>query len=133
MKKFRLPKRKRKAKLYSSSDILGELCMYRKQWGIYLSINTPYDEKDLQDPPTNYSWMDETIKAAPYMSLTNSYYEILINNGGYVFFNTKKEMEEIFWLTVGDDGPTKTNPYNGPGNVFALTCDPNGQTLNENT
>jgi hypothetical protein len=42
-------------------------------------------------------------------------------------------MLKAFWSVVGDDGPTKTNPYNGPVRVFACTYDPDGITMNENT
>jgi len=40
---------------------------------------------------------------------------------------------DAYYRTVGDDGPTKLNDYNGPCRIYALTCDPFGQLLNENT
>ena len=52
---------------------------------------------------------------------------------GYLFFNTEAECCAAFEDIVGDDGPTKKNPYDGPMRVYALTCDPHGELMNENT
>lgn len=71
----------------------------------------------------------ENIKAAPYLA---NNYQVLADGSGYLVFDTEPAMNAYYNLTVGDDGPTKRNPYNGPARVYALTCGPGG-TLNENT
>ena len=48
-------------------------------------------------------------------------------------FDTEKEMEKHYDLTVGDDGPTKYNSYDGECRVYALTCSNTGELLTENT
>ena len=73
----------------------------------------------------------EILKAAPY--LTYAHAQALVDGHAIVVCNSVKEQETLYWQTVGDDGPTKTNPYKGPARVYALTIDKNGQTLNENT
>lgn len=82
--------------------------------------------------PDNASYgYDEVVKAAPYLKL-EEHGQIICDGGGILIYNTIKEMEKDFWKTVGDDGPTKTNKYNGPAKVYALTCI-NGVLMNENT
>lgn len=44
-----------------------------------------------------------------------------------------KEMRELFQRTVGDDGPTPLNTYDGPVRVYACACSPSGQLLGCNT
>lgn len=48
------------------------------------------------------------------------------------YFNTEKELYSYFDQVVGDEGPTKLNPYNGPCLVYALTCDNEGNLLDVN-
>lgn len=75
--------------------------------------------------------IDEILKAAPYLNIAMNC-QIISDGIGFLQFNSTNEMEKYFQLTVGDDGPTKTNPYNGPARVYAITCN-NGQLENENT
>jgi hypothetical protein len=74
---------------------------------------------------------DEVLKAAPYLTFEDS--QALIDGEAVIVCDSVKEQERLYWQTVGDDGPTKTNTYDGPARVYALTIDKNGQTLNENT
>ena len=37
-----------------------------------------------------------------------------MNTGQILEFKNRKQMEKCFNMTVGQDGPTKTNSYNGP-------------------
>lgn len=80
----------------------------------------------------HHTWYHELIKAAPYLNYDEDH-QLLIEGCGTLVFDSEEEMNETFELTVGDDGPTKTNPYNGPARVYALTCSPDGQLLTENT
>jgi hypothetical protein len=50
-----------------------------------------------------------------------------------VLFDTEEELLYAYNRTVGDDGPTKLNPYNGPARVYARTCDQDGNLITENT
>ena len=50
-----------------------------------------------------------------------------------IICDDEAEMYRLFNMTVGDDGPTATNLYEGPANVFACTCNAAGEILGENT
>ncbi len=104
----------------NSFDTLQVLCKSTCKWGMYISFFVPEHEED------------EAELAAPYLNL-EKHMQIIIDGNGYLLFDTKEEMEEKFWMTVGDDGPTETNKYDGGTRVYALTCGPDGQLLNENT
>jgi hypothetical protein len=101
---------------------LGELCRATKKWGMMISISPDFEET---------GWIEEVMKAAPYLTTNNL--RLILDCFGYILFDTEEEMEKAFWQTVGGDGPTKTNSYNGTCKIYALTCNPEGQTLNENT
>ena len=58
---------------------------------------------------------------------------ILSDQYGFLLFDTKEEMVLHYNLTVGDDGPTKLNKYNGKLGVYALTCNNDGELQTENT
>lgn len=59
--------------------------------------------------------------------------EIISQGYGFIMFENVDEMDRIYNLTVGDDGPTKTNSYCGPVKIYALTCSPKGILISENT
>ena len=98
---------------------LEELAKSTNKWCIYIHIS--HNNK-----------VEETFKAAPYLNAKENI-QLLADGSGYILCDSKEEMEALFELTVGDDGPTKTNSYNGPAKVYVLTCNPTGQPLNENT
>jgi hypothetical protein len=99
------------------------LCKETKKWGMYISI-TCFDDSVREEPE----------KAALYLDWDNEEHtQIMCNGSGFFLFDTEGEMEEYYQQTVGDDGPTKLNSYNGNTRIYALTCGPDGQTLNENT
>lgn len=97
---------------------LQRLCESTGKWGIYIGF------ADVED------W-HEVLKAAPYLTVDDA--QVLADGSAYILFDTEEEMVAHYGMTVGDDGPTKANPYNGPAKVFALTCNPMGETLYENT
>lgn len=90
-----------------------ELCRASKSWGLYVSHGGP-----------------SATPAAPYLDPGDP---ILVNGQGIILCETEAEMLDLFGRTVGDDGPTAQNPYDGPDRVYALTCSPEGEFLNENT
>lgn len=103
------------------STLLSALCLRHKMWGMYASVSNPGLEHE------------EILKAAPWASESTSLWNLTVEDGVYLIFSSEKEMRAVYEQTVGDDGPTETNPYNGPARVYALTCDPEGNNLNENT
>jgi hypothetical protein len=80
-------------------------------------------------PDNNYA---EVLKAAPYLTVCD-HSQAILDGSAVIVCDSVKEQETLYWQTVGDDGPTKTNKYDGPARVYALTIDRTGQILNENT
>jgi hypothetical protein len=56
----------------------------------------------------------------------------LFDNCIWLEFGTYEAAREVFDCIVGDDGPTKTNPYDGPCRVYAYLAGPEGG-ITENT
>jgi hypothetical protein len=102
-------------------DAFSLLCKSIKKWGVYISFiaDAASDVQDIE-------------RAAPYLDWQEDV-RIFANEHGIILCDTKDEMESVFNKTVGDDGPTSMNPYDGPVRVYALTCGPDGTLLNENT
>lgn len=70
------------------------------------------------------SWHDNNAenvqKAAPYLSIS----DILTSNGYmYILCDSLDELNRLFDMTVGDNGPTKLNPYKGKTKVYACTSE----------
>ena len=108
------------------------LCKSTNKWGLYISFNWPLDEEGKSDFD-----LFEISKAAPYIDLTienkTPDMQMVFDEQGFILCDSEEEMQSLYDQTVGDDGPTKLNSYDGPARVFALTCDPNGNLLGENT
>jgi len=103
-------------KAFNTVDLMVEYAIKSNKWCMYLSNSCD-----------NYN---ELHKAAPYLKdLDYS----LINDNIILTFDTEEEMDKYYNQTVGDDGPTKSNPYNGSCRIYALTCSPDGEMLTENT
>jgi len=105
-------------KAYDRTKMFTELCQLNKKWGIYIRFDWNED-------------LEEVIKAAPYLDY-KEHGQILMDGIG-VFLGTKEEMMDLYKRTVGDDGPTELNPYNGPATVYAQVCNSEGSLLYENT
>lgn len=118
-------------KLISSHEAFALACKGAKKPGIYLSINQPEEAGD--------TWEEgEIVKAAPYLKElkekeTGDFISLCVDGGGILLLDSDEEVSKLFRQTVGDDGPTKENPYDGPCRVYALTCNADGQLLTENT
>jgi hypothetical protein len=68
----------------------------------------------------------EVKKAAPYLAETvisggEKYWDILYYGYGYIICNDEEELMRLYTSTVGKNGSTSTNKYNGPSSVYALT------------
>lgn len=75
--------------------------------------------------------VEEIFKAAPYLNMDD--YQIIADEHGIIIFDSAEEMEHAYQQTVGDDGPTALNQYNGKCRVSALTCYADGSLGGENT
>lgn len=112
---------------YALVDTLRALCKSRKCWGMYVSF------KHQWHGTSPYSLLPKELqKAMPYFDF-KEHRQIFIDGKGYFLFDTEEKCTETFKSTVGDDGPTETNPYNGPVKVYAITCSPDGELQTENT
>lgn len=69
--------------------------------------------------------------AAPYLTVEEM--NVLATEPIHLLFDTMGEMMEAYNQTVGEDGPTKTNQYNGPTRIYACAVKPDGTILTENT
>lgn len=85
------------------------------KWSLYLEV-------DWADP--------ETIMAAPIIAKQGC---IPIDGWELISFDSEEEAWEAYNSTVGEDGSTRSNPYNGKTRVYALLFDPNGIPVTENT
>jgi len=105
--------------------ILTYVCRSSGKWGLYISFDPSL--------PT-----EEIAKAAPYLGEESDLdigdrLTILGEGQGTLLFDTYAEMRRHFNMTVGDDGPTSTNSYDGEARVYALTCSPTEGLQTENT
>lgn len=73
----------------------------------------------------------ELVKAAPYMKDEEDMLYAL--SKAVLVFDTEEEMYSHYDMTVGDDGPTEYNSYDGLARVYALLCSNTGELLTENT
>jgi hypothetical protein len=106
-------------RFHDGTKTFTELCRLNSMWGLSVSFQ---DDDDL----------DEVIKAAPYLNYKD-HGQILAEGSAIVLCDTEEEVVELYKRTVGDDGPTKLNDYDGPVKVYARVCNPQGEVLFENT
>ena len=110
-------------------EALGRLCKATNKFGLYLS----FDEEEFTP--------EEAQKACPFLDFTDniqdnidtSDYQAYADGYMFVLCDTEEECQLLFESVVGDEGPTKTNPYNGDCRVFCLIINDKGETENTNT
>lgn len=107
--------------LSSHAAVLQELCRLRGSWGLYLS-----------HVPSAGIGPYELARAVPFLdeAEVNSLWH---NDRVWLFFSDEAGLLGAFRQVVGDDGPTALNNYDGPACVYAVTCSPAGDLLDENT
>ena len=107
-------------------------CCTTKKWAVFYSgLNS--EEPRSSDYGEWGKYLEEQKKAFIFLDPeSDNYHQIRMDGEGFSIFDTEEEMEAFYDMIVGDDGPTKSNPYNGPIRVYALTCGPSG-LMNENT
>lgn len=108
-------------KALSIIEAFALLCELTGKWGLYVAITGPVEEE-----------LSQVVFAAPYLTWS-SHAQIIVDGGGILLFDTEEEMQRHFEMTVGDDGPTELNKYDGPTRVYALGCAPDGKLQSENT
>lgn len=107
-------------------DALKTICKVSKKFGMY--FGGFYDRHTAEKVD---DW-DEIVKAAPWLDLDVPG-QCFADGSGFLLFSSKREAWKIFGQTVGDEGPTKTNPYNGRVSIYAILCGPDGELMTENT
>lgn len=110
-------------KVYSQVKLACAFAKARKKPVLFLAFHPDHPE-----------FINDWAKAVPYLSIDdNETMQALFDGYAIIECDSDKERDKLYELTVGDDGPTMFNKYNGPVRVYALTIDRTGQTLNENT
>lgn len=74
----------------------------------------------------------EICKAAPYLSIVK-HGQALIEGRAIIVCESEDEAYELFNQTVGNDGPTPANPYDGNARVYACIYSADGEPQTENT
>ena len=100
-------------------EALQELARLNKKFAMYVSFDSALSYTDI-------------FNAAPYLNADNMT-QLVCDGSGFLLFESKEEMSRYYKMTVGDDGPTELNSYNGECRVYALTCGPKGILQKENT
>lgn len=99
-----------------SLECFQSLCKYRKMHGLYVN----YD--------SDMFGYNDIKQAIPFLTIDD-----FIQDRNVFLFDTNEDCRKYFDLVVGDDGPTKSNKYNGEVRVYALTCNDHGEFITENT
>ena len=105
--------------LLDRTEVLKELCKQSGKYGMYISFIEQYNIVGITE-------------AAPYLNF-EEHHQVFLDGHGWMLFDSRVEMETCYRKTVGDDGPTELNPYDGDVRVYALTCSLAGELENENT
>ena len=119
--------------MLTSHDLMIEYCRATSKWAVLYSGWNLYEPESGSSETDWRIHQDDLETATIFMDRSApNYFQVMSDGEGFSIFDTKEEMAAFYDLIVGDDGPTKLNPYNGPIKVYALSCGPNG-LLNENT
>lgn len=113
---------------YNSFDHFSLVCKAQNKWGIMISLI-------IIDDSSNCPLVPEIQKAIPILDRTQCFH-FLSNcfESTYLLFDTEEGMNDAFSHIVGEDGPTRKNSYKGDKvKVNAVTCNPEGELLGENT
>jgi hypothetical protein len=122
--------------ILSRTKLIAQFAKLSNKWIVYLSWGGYYlsDRFDYQ----------ELLKAAPYLNTdlmqdeqAKEEIESAIiwstDNNAILTCETEEEAFYYFDRTVGDDGPTKFNNYQGRANIYAEIIDNNGNSITVNT
>jgi hypothetical protein len=129
-KKKKTKKNSKKVKLLARLNLIdtgSALAKATGKWTMMVSFNNSISDGERNWNPAEYN------RSCPYLDLIDVDFQLFCDGVGFLQFETYKDMTKAFWQTIGDDGPNKHNRYKGPLRTYALTFDPSGQALNENT
>lgn len=91
-------------------------------WCLYLSVSSSADDTD------------DIACAAPYLDSIDGEAWFRLSTGEPLYvFGEEADLRRMFEATVGDDGPTATNRYDGPARVYAMLVSPTDGVMTENT
>lgn len=121
-------------------DAFAELCKQRKQWGLLLSYPPlPEDVDGGPAPAGEYRrWADGIERMVPWLGKDkDGFQHKSIWEGGLWAFGPAEDIQALYGLVHGDDGPCGGEPdgscSDAKFHVYALTCDSLGRFMNENT
>lgn len=102
-----------------------------KKWCLYLSFHSV----QLVRQGAVRSNEEAILKAAPCLQELGPFdlTSFILVGGGILVFPSETAARKAYSSTVGEDGPTKTNPYKGPVKVYACLCGPDGKIRTENS
>ena len=100
----------------NAHEITEQFAICSKQFVLYLS-HSAGDYTELASATHTLSQLDQVD---------------LLDGKIWLTFPTYAAALDVFGGIVGDDGPTHTNSYDGPGRVYALLAGPDG-LITENT
>jgi hypothetical protein len=109
---------------FSAVELFQAYCGMARVWGLYISFVNP-PEVSFEDAP------GELAKAVPYFDELTT--QAWCNGQAFLVFDSEQEMRKYYNNTVGEDGPTASNPYDGPARAYALAIGTDGKALTENT
>lgn len=112
-------------------ELMEKFCKVTNRYGMYIRIHVPRDQLTYKVVVYRDEEHQEICAAAPYLQ-HDECAQIISDQQGVLLFTTEEELDRHYQMTVGDDGPTELNSYNGPVSIYALTCGPEG-LRNENT
>ena len=117
-------------KILDEIELMKRYAKKASKFCMYISWD---DEWKGKDGPDSFFLFEDLILAAPYLKKYEKTVMALNSSRLVLIFNTEEEMEYRFNQTVGEDGPTILNNYDGIVRVYALTCSNEGELWSENT
>lgn len=122
-------------KSFSDFAFLQEYCRATGKFGMMISFDSLEAVMATEVPKTP---IEECLNrgrdiklACPYINQLGS--TEMVDGKAYLIFDTEAEMLMIFEMTVGDDGPTSLNDYDGKARVYAKCCWPTDARCADNS
>jgi hypothetical protein len=109
-------------KILTVRDTCQQTAKSLNKWCLFISFTGNTDRADHR----------EMRKAVPYLDYVDAT-KLYCGQQLFLVCDDKKECHKLFDQTVGDDGPTLTNSYNGYARVYAEIIGPDGKSRGENT
>lgn len=104
--------------LSTAAAVAERIARAEKTWVLCLATGDDLDLVDVQSPVPFLDW--------------NERMQLHLVGWLLLLLNTEKAAKRLFNQVVGDDGPTRANPYKGPHRVYAYLAGPEGG-VTENT